>query len=136
MKLAPYFGVVDFDQMFMLSQAALHHDDDEAVYGDIPSPAKAHVKTDENGVDVKATAWYDDADIELKIIVKLADMLEAYHFIAMEFHMGNYYIRHHRSSLRNAIVRFLQKPDCPAAVHDICLKWIAAVDTEGSKVHP
>jgi 5'-deoxynucleotidase YfbR-like HD superfamily hydrolase len=136
-KIAPHFGVVDFEEMFELSQAALHHDDDEAIYGDVPSPAKAYLNIDEKRIDVGATAWYTDASDKTKAIVKLADMLEAYHFLAIEWHMGNFYVRNHRKGLRSAIFDFIQtKLGWPGHISDLCVKWIAAVDTEASKVHP
>ena len=136
-KLAPYFGIDDFEEMFELSQAALHHDDDEAVVGDIPGPAKVYIQTDEKGVDVGATAWYTDASDEFKDIVKLADMLEAYHFLAMEFNMGNSYIRSHRASLKGDIMDYIYRhPDWPDSIVEICTIWMNSIEIQISKVHP
>lgn len=136
-KLAPYFKIVDFEDLFELSQAALHHDDDEAVLGDIPGPAKAHVHTDEKGVDVGATAWYTDSSDAIKAIVKLADMLEAYHFLTMEFKLGNVYLRNHRVELRGKIFKHISNyPGWPIVLREICGDWMAATHDEASRVHP
>jgi len=136
-KLAPYFGIVDFDSLFELSQAALHHDDDEAVTGDIPGPAKAHIHATEKGVDVGATAWYDDASDEVKVIVKLADMLEACHFLSMELKLGNFYLRNHRVGLQKKIQQhFDDHPNWPLSVSKVCREWMATALSEASRVHP
>ena len=136
-KLAPHFGIVDYDEMFELSQAALHHDDDEAVTGDIPGPAKVYIHPNEKGVDVGATAWYTDASDRTKEIVKLADMLEAFHFLTMELKLGNFYLRDHRLRLVNKIYRHLEDhTDWPPAVKRICMAWMAVIRSEESKVHP
>jgi len=133
MKLAPYFGIVDHEEMFELSQAALHHDDDEAIIGDIPSPAKIYVHTSEKEIDVSATAWYTDASDAVKMIVKLADMLEAYHFLAMEANLGNHYTRLHRLTLRNALLHFVESHSLN--VRTLCIRWMNQVDGEPSRVH-
>lgn len=136
-KLAPHFGIVDYDEMFELSQAALHHDDDEAVTGDIPGPAKAHIHASEKGVDVGATAWYTDASGQVKEIVKLADMLEAFHFLTMELHLGNFYLREHRMRLVKKIYQHLEDhTDWPASVKKLCIDWMAIARSETSRVHP
>ena len=136
-KLAPHFGIVDMDEMFALSQAALHHDDDEAVTGDIPSPAKPYFHAREKGIDVGARPWYTDAEDHIKAIVKLADLLEAYHFLAIEWHMGNFYVRNHRTAIRRHIMMYIhQHPEWTGEITDLCVMWMGAVDTEASRVHP
>ena len=136
-KLAPYFDMVEFEDLFELSQAALHHDDDEAVTGDIPGPAKLYVRANEKGVDVGATAWYDDASDAIKAIVKLADMLEAYHFLTMEAKLGNSYIRNHRAKQRDKIHKFIQNhPNWPSNIMYVCNEWMSAIYNEVSMVHP
>ena len=136
-KLAPHLGIDDYGEMFELSQAALHHDDDEAVTGDIPGPAKIHVRATEKGVDVGATAWYTDSSDAIKAIVKLADMLEAYHFLTMEFHLGNFYLRRHRLALRAKIEQHIEsQTSWPPSIEALCNEWIAAITQETSKVHP
>jgi hypothetical protein len=83
-----WFGVTKPRLLFDISQFALHHDDEEAITGDIPGPAKR------KRFDAKTTQPAPDFDGTYKI-VKLADHMEAVWFLAMEKAMGNYYIKQH-----------------------------------------
>lgn len=71
---------------------ALIHDETEAITGDIPSPAGKK----DGAVPGKSAAYEKlnghgdhDAPEEIKKILKLADILEAYWFICEEEHMGS-----------------------------------------------
>ena len=131
-KLAGLVGVLEYERLFEISQAALHHDDDEAVTGDIPSPAKMYVHT-EKWVDVQARAWYDDASPETKAIVKLADLLEAYHFLALEIRMGNMYVTNHQMGLKTRIMELLNADWCEKIKH-VVVYWMGRTDLEVGRV--
>src|SRR5262245_21166955 len=83
-----WFG--ETERVTLISQLALHHDDDEAITGDIPTPAKARLM--EEIIDDRDTPWYTLTSDRDKKIVKLADMMEAWWFLAMEYKMGNSYV--------------------------------------------
>src|SRR5262245_55974581 len=66
MKLAPLFGITDRIHDWMdLSQAALHHDDEEAITGDIPGTAKPYMSF-EGILDINGRAWYNNASPLIK----------------------------------------------------------------------
>lgn len=89
-------------KMSAISQYALHHDDEEAITGDIPTPAKDRL---ERGVDTSRAMWYNYDD-EVRHIVKLADLMEAYWFLSMEVIMGNQYVEKHRDQMWDRIVKY------------------------------
>lgn len=79
-----------------ISQAALHHDDDEAITGDLPSPSKWILG--EKWVDSRRDLWYNRECQELDI-VKLADKMEAYQFLCMEAALGNKYVKDYTNEI-------------------------------------
>jgi 5'-deoxynucleotidase YfbR-like HD superfamily hydrolase len=93
----------------MLSQAALHHDDRESLTGDIPSTAKPYITIAEIEIDTVGSAWYDHADVRYREIVKLADMMEMFHFLSVECLMGNRYVSTHKNEMRLIIQNYVRK---------------------------
>ena len=81
-----WFRIANVKELHEISQLALHHDDEEAITGDIPSPAKEPKSEAEIEEDLKFVAY---------AIVKLADIMEAYWFLRMEIAMGNQYVAEH-----------------------------------------
>ena len=130
-RLAPVLGIFDED-IFLLSQAALHHDDKEAIIGDIPSTAKRYLRIQEIHLDVMDQAWYDLAPDRIKMVVKLADMLEMYHFLTLELHMGNAYVYDHRTRLINLINDHIKeggkKIGWPDELGTICTGWMTGIN--------
>lgn len=84
-----------------ISQAALHHDDGESETGDIPAPAKHVLK--EEYLDEQRRLWSGTIG-GVGGIIKLADKMEAYWFMAMESQLGNRYIENYRNELYHRIV--------------------------------
>jgi len=95
-----WFNIRDTDRLDRISQLALHHDDDEAITGDIPSPAKTILS--EKYLDNRARLWYN-AHGSLGLIVKLADLMEMYRFLVMETMLGNQYIDEYLTELLNKV---------------------------------
>jgi 5'-deoxynucleotidase YfbR-like HD superfamily hydrolase len=134
MRLAPLFYITESTSLHELSMAALHHDDLESLTGDIPSTAKSYVTVNKQVVDADPQMWYTRASDEIKAIVKLADMLEMYHFMAMEMKMGNRNIRNHKVRMRRAIDKHIAKhPEWPETVHKTCRAWIAWMEVSVSE---
>ena len=132
-RMALWFDIKNALELFRLSQAALHHDDDEAITGDIPSTAKAHV-TLGNDVETGAALWYNSSGDRIKSIVKLADLMEAYCFLARELQVGNWWLIEHKIEAKTAVEEYIAKhPDWnPAIMHEVD-KWMVKVESELSQ---
>jgi hypothetical protein len=125
-RIAPLFGINGLAEMCMLSQAALHHDDKESLIGDIPSTAKSYITIAEIEIDTVGSAWYDHADVRYKEIVKLADMMEMFHFLSIECLMGNRYVSVHKNEMRVIIRNYIRKrPHWDADVFVKVNEWMA-----------
>jgi 5'-deoxynucleotidase YfbR-like HD superfamily hydrolase len=129
MRISPWFSIYNSLELFRLSQAALHHDDNEALTGDIPWTARDYVKKDENRIDTGAATWYNSAGDRIKAIVKLADLLEAYHFLTMEMQTGNWYLVEHKVSMRNRIMEFISEQGWDSKISAECDDWMSLVET-------
>lgn len=116
------------EKIDMVSQMALHHDDDEAITGDIASPAK--VILSEKYLDYVSGLWYNNADPPLRRIVKLADLMEMHVFLRMEIKLGNQYVREFSYDVYNRMVDLAQEFGKP--IQDHINIWAGAVsDMEG-----
>lgn len=100
-----WFDIGQLETLDEISQWALNHDNEEAFVGDIPGPNKHMIK--EEYLDRHHAAWYSE-DSPIYQIVKLADMLEAYWFLAMEIAMGNRYVCQHRDSMMQEMLNFAE----------------------------
>jgi len=128
-RMAPWFGIDEPAEMLMLSQAALHHDDRESLTGDIPSTAKSYIIVTEIGIDTTGSAWYDHADVRYKEIVKLADMMEMFHFLSVECLMGNRYVSTHKNEMRVIIRNYIRKrPHWNTDVFAKVNEWMALTE--------
>lgn len=86
-----WFEIDDYEGLYIISQWALHHDDLEAVTGDIQSPVKPLFD------EAAAEALYPEVPIHhpsplVKDIVKLADIMEWVVFALYEQQLGNKFI--------------------------------------------
>lgn len=91
-----WFNIADPDVLYQIVEWAHHHDDLESVMGDPPTMIKPYLD--------EAAMAQDHADLVpipairdkyLKRIVKLADLLEGYHFICIERLLGNRFVDNH-----------------------------------------
>jgi len=110
-----WFDIRDTERLDRISQLALHHDDDEAVTGDIPSPAK-HILSEE-WLDSRARLWYN-APSPLRDIVKLADLMEMYRFLVMEVLMGNRYVDDYLAETLNKMSEMYPDPEITTNIYD------------------
>lgn len=110
-----WFDMKDPSELLDIVMWSLHHDDLESVMGDPPTMVKPYID--------EAAMARDHADLvppypvhpELRKIVKLADMLEGFHFICMERLLGNKFIENHYTSYWSEIGTLIEKswPDDP-----------------------
>ena len=111
-----------------VSQYALHHDDDEALTGDIPSTAKDYIQVSM----VDNYHQWTNGNEEVKRIVKLADLLEAVWFLLMEEKMGNSYITKHTAACRNKVMNYAEKY-FGSEIADKCIGLMARWTNEESQ---
>lgn len=88
-----WFMIRDSDTLNVISQWALHHDDEEALSGDLPSMVKPYFDTFgfRLGYGLEAAKPHET----VVQIVKLADKMEGFHFLCMERALGNTYSSEH-----------------------------------------
>lgn len=92
-----------------LSQYALHHDDLESLMGDPPTMVKPYINEAamvEDHVDLVPAPQISDG---LRRIVKLADLLEGYHFICIERLLGNRFVENHFKNYPSEIFGHIEK---------------------------
>lgn len=83
------------DDIAAISQYALHHDDLESIMGDPPTMIKPYLDEDAMARDHSDLVRSLELSTHLKAIVKLADLLEGYHFICIERLLGNRFVENH-----------------------------------------
>lgn len=114
-----WWGITDKKALFILVDAALHHDDTEALSGDLPSMVKPYLDERQMGFDhsdllpdwCKAVSEVDER-AGYTTILKLADKLEGYHFLAIENLLGNRYISNHLDEETSIILNYVDT-NCP-----------------------
>lgn len=127
-----WLEITDVVRLYNISQLALHHDNDEAITGDLPSPSKWVLS--EEWVDEHSGLWYN-RDSPEREIVKLADKMEAYWFLSMERKLGNQYIEGYLQEIHRKVL----SAATALGVHNYITGWLATVDrmkgtTRGSAV--
>lgn len=97
------FGITEHMHLDEISQWALHHDDEEAIIGDIPSPGKQYVKIFDI-ICPQPPSYPHHVNI-----VKIADLMETYFFIQRDFKMGNMYIAKHAEMLASRLREYIHE---------------------------
>lgn len=105
-----WFKIGDGDVLYNILWWALHHDDLEALTSDLPSMVKPYFDEDKlahehSSILVPALPPSD----QVRDIVKLADKMEGYHFLAMEVALGNQFVRAHYAEEIGIISRHTRK---------------------------
>lgn len=117
---------------------AHHHDDLEALMGDPPTMVKPYIDEFEMAADhadlIKHREPYDEY---VRNIVKLADMMEGFHFICMELKLGNQYVRNHYENYWSELGGFVGKawPDDRDRVIALLHVWMTDVSHSISTRH-
>lgn len=105
-----WFDVADHNDLYLIMRWALEHDDFEALTSDLPSMIKPYFD--------EAAAQKDHADLtggelpipqQIRDIVKLADKMEGYYFLAMEIALGNQFVRGQYAEEIGIIARYARK---------------------------
>ena len=125
-----WFGYSDAPTLYRISQIALHHDDDESITGDLPSPAKNVLS--EAYLDAHRDLWYNRDGPEHDV-VKLADKMEAYWFLTMESKLGNKYIAEYRAEVEAKVLDFAAK--LGPKIEDEATAWVTRIDAIKGKSH-
>lgn len=91
-----WFGMCEGDIKECV-MSALHHDDLEVISGDLPAMVKPYLDEESMQSDHSDLVRPYVSNPLVHDVVKLADKLEGYHFLAMEIKLGNTYAsQHHR----------------------------------------
>lgn len=109
-----WFGIQNPSVMLQIAERAHHHDDLESVMGDPPTMIKPYLDEEGMARDHADLVPIRTVNNEVKRIVKLADMLEAFHFICIERLLGNRFVENHYKSYWNEIGDYVITafPDC------------------------
>jgi 5'-deoxynucleotidase YfbR-like HD superfamily hydrolase len=99
-----------------ISQYALHHDDLESIMGDPPTMIKPYLDEAAMAEDHKDLIGLPKLSPQLRAIVKLADLLEGYHFICIERLLGNRFVENHFKNYPSEIWGHVEKSWPAAAV--------------------
>lgn len=103
-----WFGIRDVKTLYDIRAWAHHHDDVEAVSGDIPTMIKPYIDEDSLKDEYSDIVPNYDFPPLVKSIVKMADLIEAYHFLAMEMRLGNTYVSAHHEDYCARIIDFAE----------------------------
>lgn len=101
-----WFGIYKVDDLYAISQHALNHDNLEAVMGDPPTMVKPYIDEAAMAEDHADLIPPSIVDPKLRRIVKLADLLEGYHFICVERLLGNRFVENHFNSYHDEIYQY------------------------------
>lgn len=120
-RIARYwFGITDDKTLYQIMDYAHHHDDLEAIMGDPPSMVKPYISEDAMAMDHYDIIPPNHPSELVKSIVKLADMLEGYHFLCIEMSLGNSYASLHHDHEPQRILDYVVKV-WPDRKHDLPL---------------
>jgi 5'-deoxynucleotidase YfbR-like HD superfamily hydrolase len=117
---------------------AHHHEDLESISGDLPTMIKPYFDEDAMAEDhaelIKPREPYDDY---VRKIVKLADMIERYHFLSMERKLGNEFVINHWNKQIYEITAYIKKewPNEWSLFDSLCRDWMIDVASSNSTRH-
>lgn len=106
-----WFGINRTDELYAISQNALNHDNLEAVMGDPPTMVKPYIDEKAMAEDHAELIPPSIIDPKLRRIVKLADLLEGYHFICVERLLGNRFVEKHYQNYQSEISDYVFSED-------------------------
>ena len=122
-----WFRITDPITILQIANWASHHDDFEALTGDLPTMVKPYFDEATMAMDHRDILAIDGpATEEVKMVVKLADMMEGYHFLVMEKRLGNDYCMNHLIAEGPRIREYIRE-NCPKVLDKFVLwaDWIS-----------
>lgn len=104
-----WFNIDDAEDLDDLSQCALHHDDLESIAGDMPTMVKPYFDEEKMAIDHIDLVELPVLSPHLYPIMKLADLLDGYHFICIERLLGNRFVENHFKNYPSEIFSHIEK---------------------------
>lgn len=132
-----WFATNTWEELFTISQYALHHDDLESLMGDPPTMVKPYIDEETMARDHADLVPLKAPHPNVKAIVKLADMLEGFHFICMERKLGNKFVEAHYRNYPSEIQAHIEnhwRKDY-ARINDLFMKLASEWSTSISVRH-
>lgn len=108
-----WFGIEDEKRLYCILRRALDHDALESITGDFPTYMKRFV--DETGAAQEFAAdMTENVDLSVhdemdRVIVKIADYIDAMIFLRMEISHGNLSVRNHLNEMEKRFASYLEK---------------------------
>lgn len=97
-----WFGIDDTETKWQIVKWAHHHDDFEALSGDLSTMVKPYFREEEFEREHEDLIERRSPKTDfVKRIVKLADILERWHFLSMEMMLGNEFVKRHWEKARD-----------------------------------
>lgn len=110
---ASWFGLKG-EELLTVMMWAHHHDDEESLTGDIPTMVKPYFEEgnfiEDHSDLLQATVLPPQHIVD---IVKLADLLEGFHFICTEMKLGNQFVKAHHDNYYDEIYQFVKRSTIP-----------------------
>lgn len=104
-----WFNIDDPLILWAITQWAHHHDDLESLMGDPPTTVKPYFDEERMAKDhADLVPIRKPLNDDVRRIVKLADQLEAFHFLTIEMLLGNTYVGNHHASYYAEIQVFIR----------------------------
>jgi 5'-deoxynucleotidase YfbR-like HD superfamily hydrolase len=134
-----WFNIHDTATLYAILGWAHEHDNLESLMGDPPTMVKPYINEELMAADhADLIPNYKPESEQVRNIVKLADMLEGYHFICMEMALGNTFVSNHFDNYFTEIQGFVADkwPNnkwLSDKVHDLMGDWIALKSTRHSR---
>lgn len=124
------FGITEKLHLDEISQWALHHDDEEALIGDIPTPGKRHVSIDRR-ILPQAPSYPHHLHI-----VKIADLMETFFFIVRDIKLGNGYVLTHAHRISEQLRDYIRETVTDPEQTEKLELFIRTNEEEVSDVYP
>jgi hypothetical protein len=134
-RIGPMWFNLNHEELLTALMWAHHHDDEESLTGDLPAMVKPYFDEaafiDEHRDLLQATVLPPEHIVN---IVKLADKMEGYHFLRMEWALGNKFIENHLDAEPSIIHEYINKTyGVVHKLHMLFDDWRSNLDTKSTR---